>query len=369
MKYRQLGRTGLQISEIGFGAWGIGKTSWIGADDQTSVRALMAARDAGVNFFDTALVYGNGHSERLLSRIFGKAPDIIIASKVPPKNMAWPVRPNTPLRDVFPKQYVLDCLRKSRANLQRERVDIYQFHVWSDEWANDAEWHRTVEEIRRSGEARFIGISINDHQPTNVIQALETGLVDTVQVIYNIFDQSPENELLPYCQRNGIGVIARTPLDEGGLSGRIHPEVTFPAGDFRNYYFAGKRRQEVWDRVQRLVTEIDIALEQLPDLALRFCLSNAEVSTVIPGMRTPSHVSSNVAASDHGPLPSATLAALRNHRWARNFYSPDSAAGSSSNPTANKSIVATVYARLRRFGTEFMPPSFVSFLRQVKQRL
>jgi aryl-alcohol dehydrogenase-like predicted oxidoreductase len=322
MKYRKLGRTGLRISEVSFGAWGIGRTSWIGADDQTSRRALAAARDAGINFFDSALAYGNGHSEQLLAQSFGKADDIVIASKVPPKNHLWPAREGTTLHDVFPKEHVLECLRTTLTNLRRESIDLYQFHVWSDQWADDSEWLETVEEVRRSGQARFIGISINDHQPGNALKALETGAVDTVQVIYNVFDQSPEDELFPYCSLHDIGVIARVPFDEGSLAGAIHPDVTFPAGDFRNAYFGGSRKMEVWDHVQRLMSDAGITLEQLPDLALRFCLSQEAVNTVIPGMRNPSHVVRNTAASDHGALPEELRSRLRQHRWLRNFYTP-----------------------------------------------
>jgi aryl-alcohol dehydrogenase-like predicted oxidoreductase len=199
-------------------------------------------------------------------------------------------------------------------------VDLYQFHVWNDEWAGNEEWLSTIAEIRGSGKARFIGISINDHQPANSLKALATGLIDAVQVIYNLFDQSPEDELLPYCQKQSIGVLARVPFDEGSLTGKIRPDTIFPEGDFRNQYFGGKRKQQVWDRVQRLSNDATIPLEQLPQFALRFCLSHPAVSTVIPGMRTPAHVTANTSASDVGPLSPALLAKLRPHRWVRNFY-------------------------------------------------
>ena len=320
MKYRQLGRTGLEVSEIGYGAWGIGQSEWVGADDEVSLKSLYAARDAGVNFFDTALAYGMGHSEQLLARAFGKSNDVIIASKVPPKNFIWPAQPGAPLRDVFPKEYVLASLDRTLKNLGRDTVDLYQFHVWSDEWAGNEEWLSIVHEIRGSGKARFLGISINDHQPANSLKVLATGLIDTVQVIYNIFDQSPEDELLPYCHKHHIGVLARVPFDEGSLTGKIRPDTTFPEGDFRHQYFGGDRKQQVWERVQRLTRDAAIPLEQLPQFALRFCLSQPAVSTVIPGMRTPAHVASNAAASDAGPLPPAVLAKIRPHRWVRNFY-------------------------------------------------
>jgi aryl-alcohol dehydrogenase-like predicted oxidoreductase len=318
--YRTLGRTGLEVGIIGFGAWGIGKGLWVGAEDDVSLRALKAARDAGVNFFDTALAYGTGHSEELLNRAFGRSDDVIIASKVPPKNFTWPACRGTPLEEVFPKRYVLDSLDTSLKNLGRDRVDVYQFHVWNDEWADQDEWLETVRQMRSSGKARFVGISTNDHEPTNVLKALDTGLIDTVQVIYNIFDQSPEDKLFPYCRRHDIGVIARVPLDEGSLTGKILPNTQFAPGDFRNQYFAGERKQQVWDHVQRLVADTSIELEELPSAALRFTISHEAVSTVIPGMRTAEHVAANVAAGETGPLSRDSLARLRMHRWERNFY-------------------------------------------------
>lgn len=323
MRYRKLGGTGLNLSEIGYGAWGISGRQWIGAEDDTSLRSLQAAREAGVNFFDTALAYGDGHSEQLIARAFGRSSEVIIATKVPPKNGIWPAPPNSRLEDVFPRAYVLDCLDQSLRNLGRDTVDLFQFHVWNDEWAAKDEWRATVEQMRRSGKARFIGLSINDHQPYNSLKALATGLVDCVQVIYNIFDQSPEDELFPYCQEHHIGVIARVPFDEGGLTGRITPETKFPPDDFRNRYFSGHRKDRVWDRVQRISQELQIATEQLPEVALRFCLSQAAVTTVIPGMRTPAHVQLNAAASDRGPLPAQSIAKLRAYRWEKNFYAEE----------------------------------------------
>lgn len=320
MRYRKLGNTGMTVSEVGYGAWGIGKFMWIGADDDESLASLKAAREAGVNFYDTALAYGEGHSERLLARAFGKSTEIIIASKVPPKNLQWAVEHHSPIRDSFPKRYVLDCLETTLKNLGREVVDVYQFHTWTDAWADNTEWQETVHEIRRSGKVKAVGISIRNHQPANVLKALETGLVDTVQVIYNLFDQSPEDELFPYCQKHGIGVIVRVPFDEGALTGKIRPDTTFPEGDFRNMYFKDDRKQQVWDRVQALARASEVSIDDLPELALRFTLSHPAVSTVIPGMRKPHHVAANVAASDRGALPEHQLKKVRPHRWVREFW-------------------------------------------------
>jgi aryl-alcohol dehydrogenase-like predicted oxidoreductase len=320
MRYRPFGKTGLQVSEVGYGAWGIGKALWVGAEDEESLRSLRAARDAGVNFFDTALAYGEGHSERLIAQCFADAKGIVIASKVPPKDRKWSVGPGAPLENTFPKKYVLDCLDQSLKNLNRDSIDVYQFHTWIDDWAGDPEWQETVREMKSSGKVKFVGISIQNHQPGNVLKALNTGFVDAVQVIYNIFDQSPEDQLFPYCQKNGIGVIVRVPFDEGSLTGRIGPETEFPEGDFRNIYFAGERKKEVWEHVQAIVRDLGIGIEQLPEIALRFCLSHPAVFTVIPGMRNAKHVAANAAASEAGPLPPEMLESLRRQRWVRNYY-------------------------------------------------
>ena len=321
MRYRELGRTGISVSEIGYGAWGIGKSEWVGAEDQQSIKSLIAARDAGVNFFDTALAYGMGHSEQLIAKAFGKSAEVIVASKVPPKNFVWPAADESRLGEVFPREYVLECLEKTLSNLGRGQVDVYQFHVWNDRWAKEDEWRETVRQMRDSGKVRAIGISINDHQPANALKALATGLVDAVQVIYNIFDQSPEDKLFPYCREHGIGVIARVPFDEGSLTGKIRPDTKFTEGDFRNEYFGGDRKQEVWDRVSRILQDAGVQIENLPQMALRFCLSAPEVSTVIPGMRNVAHVAPNVAVSEMGPLSAEVLSKLRKHRWVRNYYS------------------------------------------------
>lgn len=320
MKRRRLGATGIEVSEVGFGAWGIGRSQWVGADDSVSLSTLKAAFDSGINFFDTALAYGEGHSERLIARAFGKSSQVVIASKVPPLNRLWPARNGTPLREAFPIEYVRKSLDQSLANLQRDTLDVYQFHVWNDEWAHQQEWLKSVEEMKASGKVRAVGLSINDHQPGNALEALATGLIDTVQVIYNIFDQSPEDRLFPYCLQHGIGVIARVPFDEGSLTGNIRPDTTFPQSDFRNIYFKGNRKQEVWTRVQKILADTQMPAEDLPALALRFCLTNPAVSTVIPGMRRPERVTANVAVSEAGPLSAAMIEKLRPHRWVRNYY-------------------------------------------------
>ncbi len=319
MQYRQLGKTGIEVSEIGFGAWGIGG-GWGERDDKQALAALEKALELGVNFIDTALAYGEGHSERLIGEVLqGGGNEVFVATKVPPKNRVWPAQKGTALTEAFPKDYVLECTDRSLTNLGMERLDVLQFHVWDDAWAEQDEWHQTVRELKDSGRIRAFGLSINDHEPDNALAALETGLVDTVQVIYNIFDQTPQDNLLPTCLRLGVGVIVRVALDEGGLTGTITPETTFEAGDWRENYFKGERKREVFERTQALgfLTEDG---SSLAEAALRFTLSHPAVSTVIPGMRSPGRVEQNVTVSDGQLLSVKTLEELKAHAWPRNFY-------------------------------------------------
>jgi aryl-alcohol dehydrogenase-like predicted oxidoreductase len=319
VQYRQLGKTGIEVSEIGFGAWGIGG-GWGERDDKTALAALERALELGLTFIDTALAYGEGHSERLIGEVVrGSGKEVVIASKVPPKNRVWPAQKGSPLEETFPKDYVLECTDLSLANLGVERLDVMQFHVWDDAWAEQDEWRETVHELKSSGRVRAFGLSINDHEPDNALAALETGLVDTVQVIYNIFDQTPQERLLPACLRLGVGVIVRVPLDEGGLTGAITQETQFEEGDWRSRYFKGERKREVYERTQALgfLTEEG---SSLAEAALRFTLSHPAVSTVIPGMRSPGRVEQNVAVSDGQLLSVKELDELKAHAWPRNFY-------------------------------------------------
>jgi aryl-alcohol dehydrogenase-like predicted oxidoreductase len=318
---RTLGKTGLQVSELGFGAWGIGGTMWIGADDAESLRALRLAIDRGVNFLDTAYGYGDGHSEQLVgAAIRESAETVYVASKIPPKNMQWPAPPGARAEETFPAQWIVACTERSLENLGLETIDVQQFHVWSDEWVAQGDWLDGIEQLKRDGKIRFFGISINDHQPENAIRLVESGLVDTVQVIYNVFDQSPEDALFPAVEAAGVGVIVRVPFDEGALTGAVRPETTFPEGDFRNSYFAGNRKREVWERVQAIASDLGVEVDRLAEIALRFCLSHSASSVVIPGMRSRRNVERNLRAVSAGPLDEDQLAALQRHRWVVDFY-------------------------------------------------
>jgi len=321
MRYRRLGRTNYEISEIGYGAWGIGGNQWLGGSDDESLVALRRAIDLGLNFIDTALAYGEGHSEQLVGEIVREAPGkIFVATKVPPKNQLWPARPGVGIDEVFPYDYVMSCTEQSLRNLKMETVDLQQLHVWNPEWIGRDEWRRAFEDLKRSGKVRAVGVSINDHQPDSAIELIETGLIDTVQVIYNVFDQTPENALFPACLKHDIGVLARVPLDEGALTGRIGPGTTFPEGDFRARYFRGDRLQQVEEHVRAILDDIGTEREQLPEIALRYVLSNDAVSSVIPGMRTIRNVERNCALGDGRGLPGEQVERLKAHRWDRNFY-------------------------------------------------
>lgn len=321
MNYRTLGKTGLQVSEIGYGAWGIGKSMWLGAQDEESTAALNRAIDLGLNFIDTALGYGDGHSEKLVGEVVrSRSETVYVASKIPPKNMQWPAQAGVRAEEAFPADHVIACTERSLRHLGLETIDVQQFHVWSDEWVDQGDWLEGVQRLKEQGKIRHFGVSINDHQPANAIKLIETGLVDSVQVIYNVFDQSPEDALLPACIKHNVGVIVRVALDEGGLTGRITPDTVFDEGDFRNHYFKGDRKREVYERVRNVAADVGIAEEDMAETALRFVLSHPAVSTVIPGMRSVRNVERNMPVGDGRGLPKEQVEKLRGHRWIRDFY-------------------------------------------------
>lgn len=322
MRYRKLGRTNIEVGEIGYGAWGIGGKQWLGGSDQESIAALHRAIELGLNFIDTALAYGDGHSEKLVGQVVRTAPrKVYVATKVPPKNKLWPARPFIGIEEVYPRDYIVDCAGQSLKNLGVESIDLLQLHVWNPEWLKSEEWRGAFEELKKSGKVRAFGISINDHQPDSALEIIETGIIDTVQVIYNIFDQSPERHLFPLAQKHNIGVIARVPLDEGSLTGKITEKTAFEPADFRTFYFQGDRKKQVVEKIAALQKDLGAEDSSLPETALRFCLAHPAVSTVIPGMRSLKNVEMNCAVSGKPPLPGKTLQVLKKHAWQRNFYS------------------------------------------------
>lgn len=316
MEYRTFGRLGWRVSEIGYGMWGMG--GWSGSDDDESQESLDEAVKLGCNFFDTAWGYGEGHSERLLGELVCRHPEtrIYTATKIPPKNFIWPSRRGFTLEETFPPDHIREYTEKSLTNLGLERIDLMQFHVWEDAWSQDERWQRTVENLKHEGLVNGFGISINRWEPWNALDTLRTGLIDAVQVIYNIFDQAPEDELFPLCEQLQIAVIVRVPFDEGTLTGTLTKDTHWPEGDWRNSYFVPENLAASVDRADALKPLVPEDMT-MPEMALRFILEHPAVSTIIPGMRKLRNVRANIAASDGRGLPNNLMRRLREHRWDR----------------------------------------------------
>jgi aryl-alcohol dehydrogenase-like predicted oxidoreductase len=316
MEYRKFGGTGIEISDIASGLWGMG--GWSGSHDEQSLEALQLSVDLGCNFFDTAWAYGEGKSDGLLGQTLAKnkGKRLYAASKIPPKNESWPAQPSYKYHDVFPSDHVFKYADLIRKRLGTDSIDLLQFHVWTDEWIDEPDFRRTVEKLKRDGTIHYFGLSLNRWEPENGIKAIRSGLVDTVQVIYSIFDQSPEDELFPVCQELNIGVIVRVALDEGSLGGKMTKKTKFSSSDWRSRYFNPENLSNTLERVDKL-KQILPAGTSLPEMALRFVLSHPAVGTTIVGMRKFQHVRENCALSDKGPLSPELLKELKRHRWDR----------------------------------------------------
>jgi len=316
MKYRRFGQTDWRVSEIGYGMWGM--AGWTDSDDKQSDRSLDIAVEGGCNFFDTAWGYGAGKSEQILGRLVKRHADkkLYMATKIPPKNMTWPSRRGFKLEDCFPSKHIVEYTETSLKNLGVETIDLMQFHVWEDAWSHQEEWQRTVEQLKAEGKIQHMGISVNRWEPENGLEALKTGHISIVQVIYNIFDQAPEDKLLPLCEKLDIGVIARVPFDEGTLTGTFTKETTFPDDDWRSTYFVPENLHSSVEHADRLKPLVPKGMT-MPEMALRFILSNPGIHTTIPGMRKANHVMSNLSTSDGNGLPSELLKELKQHRWDR----------------------------------------------------
>jgi aryl-alcohol dehydrogenase-like predicted oxidoreductase len=316
MQYHTFGRTGWKVSQIGYGMWGMGE--WTGSDDKESKRSLDVAVELGCNFFDTAWSYGQGKSERLLGDLVRRHAEkrLFVATKIPPKNFIWPSKRGFALNDCFPPDHIIEYTEKSLSNLRVETIDLMQFHVWEDSWATDERWQKTMEDLKKAGKIRAVGISINRWEPDNSLETLKTGRIDAVQVIYNIFDQAPEDHLFPLCKKLNIGIIARVPFDEGTLTGTLTKSTIFPKNDWRSTYFVPDNLTASVEHADRLKPLVPKGMS-FTDMALRFILSNDIVNTTIPGMRKETHVRANIATSDGAKLPQGLLAELKKHRWDR----------------------------------------------------
>ncbi len=321
MVMKKFAGSNTEVSQLGFGCWGIGQSEWIGAEDPESKKALLRAMNEGITLFDTALAYGEGHSEKLVGEAekeFGKK--VFIASKIPSKKREWPASPNSTLEDSFPKKYIIEQTEKSLRNLKRDYLDLMQFHVWNDSWTSKDEWKEAVEKLKKEGKVRFWGISINDHQPENGIEAAKTGLIDSFQVIFNIFEQKPAERLFPLCKEKNISILARVPFDEGALTGNVGHSTSFPVGDFRNNYFRGKRKIDVELRVDEIWKDVRDSADSMAEAALRYIISFDAVTSVIPGMRKERNLLANINSVDRGPFDRDMLEKLKVHKWNKNFY-------------------------------------------------
>jgi aryl-alcohol dehydrogenase-like predicted oxidoreductase len=316
MEYRRSERLGTAVSVLGYGMWGL--AGWKDTDDSEVERALDESVAAGVTFFDTAFAYGDGRSEAILGKLVKRHPEasLFTASKLPPKNRTWPANAASSLDDCYPPDYIREYTQRTITNLGLPRVDLMQFHVWNDAWASDVRWQRAMSDLKSEGLIGRVGISLNRWEPWNGLAAIRTGVIDAVQVVYNIFDQAPEDELFPLCRERGVAVIARVPFDEGSLAGQLSRDRVFPEGDFRRSYFSPENTAATMDRIEKLEKVLPAGMT-LPEMALRFVISNPDVTTVIPGMRRTQSVRGNVAAEKAGALDPALMTELRAHRWDR----------------------------------------------------
>ncbi len=317
MRYRDFGKTGVKISEVGFGGWGIGGIPWGRRNDERSKQALNVALDLGVNFFDTAYVYGNGHSEELVGEVLRQRrvrKKVFIATKIPPYGFRI-LRSECNFNNVFPRQWIRKTTERSLRKLKTDYLDLQQFHTWLPDWFCEDDWLEEVDKMKKEGKIRWFGISIRDYDPDSAVEVVRSGMIDSVQVIYNIFEQSPSRRLFKECLKRGVAVIARSPLNEGSLSGSFNSKTKFPENDWRHNYFKGRLLREICKRTSNLMGFLGEEASTLPQLALKFCLSHSAVSTVIPGMRHPDHVRRNVAVVSKHYLASETLQSLKRHAW------------------------------------------------------
>jgi aryl-alcohol dehydrogenase-like predicted oxidoreductase len=323
VQYRKLGKAGFEVSEIGYGAWGIGLDWWKGSTDEDAVNSMNLAIDLGVNFIDTAMGYGDGHSERLIGQVLSSRTEpVYVATKVRPMNYNFSPKPGDSFQEAFSKEWIIENTERSLKNLGQEQLDVQMLHVWLDEWADHDEWKEAVARLKEQGKVRSFGLSLvfpleDTHVPK---KAIKTGLIDVCQVVYNIYQQEPQEVLFPLAQEHNVGIVVRCPLDEGALTGMITPETTFPEDDWRNNYFGGDRKREVYERAQALQWLVGSDVESLAEGALRFCFSHPAVATVIAGMRQVKHVRSNAKASAKGPLAAEQLERLKEHAWPHNFW-------------------------------------------------
>ena len=293
MEYKVLGKTNLKVSAIGFGAWAIGGNMWGPQDDNDSIEALNKAIDLGVNFIDTAAVYGHGHSEKTIGKVLKERKEnIYIATKIAP--LMWPPPPTSHAKDAFPKDIIIKSVEQSLKNLQRDCIDLIQLHSWRENWTNDTDWYETLCELKKAGKIKFIGVSVHDNMEDEALGLIETGRIDTIQVVYNVLAQTPKLNLFPKALKQNIGIIARVPLAYGALTGKFTQNTTFPSNDFRSGKYTGQGLQDILEKVERYKKIIGTnEKEKLVACALHFALADKAVSTTIPGIRNTKQAEEN----------------------------------------------------------------------------
>ncbi len=325
MKNRPFGKHGFDCSEIGFGAWAIGG-GWGAQADTDSIAALNRALDLGCNFIDTAAGYGNGRSEKLIAQVLreraaaGKTDKVFVATKTPPSPGIWPPSPYCKAEERCAEAYLRENIAQRCANLCTERLDLLQLHTWTRAWNRNPTPFKVLRELQREGKIGLIGVSTPEHDQNSVIDLMRGGWIDSVQVIYNFFEQEPAAELLDVAQEHGVGVIVRVAFDEGVLTGKFTAETQFPSDDFRSSYFAGDRLSRAVQRAEAIRKDISSTGLTMAQAALKFVLAHPAVSTVIPGIRNTAQAEANCATSDLPDLTPDLLEKLRRHNWRRGLW-------------------------------------------------
>lgn len=321
MKYRSFGRLGWQISEIGFGAWAIGGSGWGEQKEEDSVKALHAALDQGCNFIDTAQGYGNGRSEEIIGKVLReRKEEVYVATKVPPVAGTWPPSPYDQVDGRYPEEHLRKSVEGSLKRLQTDCLDVLQLHTWTRAWNARPEALEILGRLKREGKIRGVGISTPEQDQNSVIGPMRAGLVDSIQVIYNIFEQEPAAELLPAALEHGVAIIVRVAFDEGSLTGKFTGATRFPEGDMRAHYFEGDRLERTVARVEAIRETLGEAEPDMAAAALKFALKPQAVSTVIPGMRNAGQAVRNCQVSGLPPLADSLERELRKHAWRRGFW-------------------------------------------------
>jgi aryl-alcohol dehydrogenase-like predicted oxidoreductase len=320
MKYRKFGNTGLKVSEIGFGAWAIGG-SWGDQREQDSLEALETALDRGVNFIDTAAGYGNGKSERIIGEFLkSRSETVYVCTKTPPAEGKWPPSPYCRIEERYSEKYLRENVEDRLSNLQVESLDVLLLHTWTRAWNDRPIALEILQKMKSEGLIKQIGISTPEHDQNCVIQLMRDGMVDVLQVIYNIFEQEPAAQLFPVALETGTGIIVRVAFDEGVLTGKYTGNETFGPDDFRSNYFAGDRLERGVKRTEKIKKEFQKSAYSMPELALKFALTHEAVSTVIPGIRNRNQAVQNTAISELPEISEDMMLRLHDHSWNRGFW-------------------------------------------------